>query len=187
MRADAAERRAKIVSAARHVFVSHGDEVALDVVAHQAGVGIATLYRNFATREQLTQEVTRSILADIQSVAQQTTTALPSQGEEAWHQCVHALVKLEIGALSSALARYESGDLPEDLREFQQEVLADVEQLLKIATDQGLVRTNISALELVLLIGLIIEPKSHAVRDLVPNFLDTVTKVVLEGLSGKPQ
>lgn len=53
MRADALERRKKLLAQARHVFARQGRTVALDVIADAAGVGIATLYRNFASREEL--------------------------------------------------------------------------------------------------------------------------------------
>ncbi|GAB2855456.1 hypothetical protein GCM10027176_67500 [Actinoallomurus bryophytorum] len=52
-RADAAANARSLVSAARELFDEHGPEVALDVVARRAGVGNATLYRHFPTREDL--------------------------------------------------------------------------------------------------------------------------------------
>lgn len=183
MRADAAERRAKIVKAARQVFASQGEEAALDVVAHAAGVGIATLYRNFGSREELAEEVARSILVDIRNAAVETQPILTSQGDVAWRGFVRRLVDLDISALSSALARYETGELSNDLRQLQQEVLEDVENLLDSATQLGLVRSSMSALELVLLLGLITEPKSQAVREHVPDFVDNVTAVILAGLA----
>lgn len=183
MRADAAERRAKIVKAARQVFASQGEEAALDVVAHAAGVGIATLYRNFGSREELAEEVARSILVDIRNAAVETQPILTSQGDVAWRGFVRRLVDLDISALASALARYETGELSNDLRQLQQEVLEDVENLLDSATQLGLVRSSMSALELVLLLGLITEPKSLAVRAHVPDFVDNVTAVILAGLA----
>jgi AcrR family transcriptional regulator len=52
-RADAAANARSLVTAARELFDEHGPEVALDVVARRAGVGNATLYRHFPTREDL--------------------------------------------------------------------------------------------------------------------------------------
>jgi AcrR family transcriptional regulator len=53
LRADAQRNRERILSAAEEVFVKQGAHVALEEVAKRAGVGIATLYRRFPTREEL--------------------------------------------------------------------------------------------------------------------------------------
>jgi AcrR family transcriptional regulator len=52
LRADAAENRARIVEVARAVVAS-SDELKLNAIAKQAGVGQGTLYRHFPTREDL--------------------------------------------------------------------------------------------------------------------------------------
>jgi AcrR family transcriptional regulator len=53
LRADARRKRDAILVAAVDVFAERGIEIALDEVARRAGVGIATLYRHFPTREAL--------------------------------------------------------------------------------------------------------------------------------------
>src|ERR1700758_2922171 len=53
LRADAARNRAAIVAVARDVFAEQGLEAPLETIAARAGVGIATLYRRFPTREKL--------------------------------------------------------------------------------------------------------------------------------------
>ena len=53
LRADAERNRRRIVEAAQAVFAEAGLEVPLEVIAQRAGVGIATLYRRFPTREDL--------------------------------------------------------------------------------------------------------------------------------------
>ncbi|MFL1438462.1 TetR/AcrR family transcriptional regulator, partial [Nocardiopsis protaetiae] len=52
-RADGARNFDAIVNAAREVFLADGTDVPLETVAERAGVGIATLYRSFPTREAL--------------------------------------------------------------------------------------------------------------------------------------
>ena len=52
-RADAARNFDAVVAAAFDTFAEDGPDAALEVVADRAGVGIATLYRNFPTREAL--------------------------------------------------------------------------------------------------------------------------------------
>ena len=53
LRADAARNVDKIITAARQCFREHGPEVPLQTIAATAGVGPATLFRNFSDKEQL--------------------------------------------------------------------------------------------------------------------------------------
>lgn len=53
LRVDAERNRGRIVEAAQTEFAEHGLDVPLEDVAGRAGVGIATLYRRFPTREDL--------------------------------------------------------------------------------------------------------------------------------------
>lgn len=59
-RRDAAANRDRLIAAARTVFAS-GGHGSLEEIAGEAGLGIATLYRHFPSREALTREVYRSI------------------------------------------------------------------------------------------------------------------------------
>ena len=52
-RADAKHNRKKLLEAALKAFTQHGLNTSLEAIAREAGVGIATLYRNFPTRETL--------------------------------------------------------------------------------------------------------------------------------------
>jgi AcrR family transcriptional regulator len=56
-RADAARNFDAILAAAREVFTEKGSDGPLEDVARRAGVGIATVYRNFPTREALIETV----------------------------------------------------------------------------------------------------------------------------------
>jgi AcrR family transcriptional regulator len=53
LRADARANRSRIIDAAHAVFREQGVDAEMKEIAERAGVGIATLYRNFATREDL--------------------------------------------------------------------------------------------------------------------------------------
>ncbi|WP_409467205.1 helix-turn-helix domain-containing protein [Streptomyces sp. HC307] len=56
-RTDAARNYDAIVAAAREEFAENGMDASLKAVARRAGVGIATLYRNFPTRAGLLEAV----------------------------------------------------------------------------------------------------------------------------------
>ncbi|RPA65355.1 TetR/AcrR family transcriptional regulator [Gordonia oryzae] len=53
LRADAERNRLRIISAARALFAERGLDVSLDDVAEAAGVGVGTVYRRFAHRDDL--------------------------------------------------------------------------------------------------------------------------------------
>ena len=52
-RADAERNRGKVLAAARAAFADPGAEVSMAEVSRRAGVGMATLYRNFPGRREL--------------------------------------------------------------------------------------------------------------------------------------
>lgn len=67
LRRDARDRRERIVRAAMEIFRKEGLKVPLEQIADRAGVGRATLYRNFPDREALleaTLQVTIDELAE---------------------------------------------------------------------------------------------------------------------------
>lgn len=53
LRADAARNRERILAAAARVFADQGLEATLDEIAAEAGVGIGTVYRRFASKDEL--------------------------------------------------------------------------------------------------------------------------------------
>ena len=56
LRADAQENRDRVLAAARALFTEVGLDVGMREVARRAGVGSATLYRRFPTRQSLLDE-----------------------------------------------------------------------------------------------------------------------------------
>jgi AcrR family transcriptional regulator len=57
LRADARQNRDRIVEVARALFAERGLDVPMAAIARRAGVGVATLYRRFPTKESLVAEV----------------------------------------------------------------------------------------------------------------------------------
>ncbi|MFC0220197.1 TetR/AcrR family transcriptional regulator [Pseudochelatococcus lubricantis] len=57
LRADAADNRRRLIEAARSAFAERGLDAPLDAIARSAGVGNATLYRRFPTRNDLVAAV----------------------------------------------------------------------------------------------------------------------------------
>lgn len=68
-RRDAEENRERIIAAAREVFASSGFDAPLDAIARRAGVGRATLYRNFPDRFALGAAIFEHNLATLEALA----------------------------------------------------------------------------------------------------------------------
>ena len=71
LRSDAALRRDQILDAADAVFASHGVTAPLDLVVAHAGVGRATLYRNFPDRAALVDALLARALDGLEGEAAQ--------------------------------------------------------------------------------------------------------------------
>lgn len=56
MRTDAAANRARILQVAKEAFAAEGLDVSMTEIARRAGLGVATLYRRFPTKEDLAAE-----------------------------------------------------------------------------------------------------------------------------------
>jgi|GEM_PF-3274504 len=75
MRRDGALNRERLLTVAREVFAARGAEVPLEDVASAAGVSRTTLYRHFATREELAAIVYEENVALIEQRALQLADA----------------------------------------------------------------------------------------------------------------
>ena len=81
LRRDAQRNRDAIIEAARQVFCDHGLEAALEQIARQAGVGIATLYRHFPNRAALLDAVLAdTVQAHVEVAEQALATDDPWEG-----------------------------------------------------------------------------------------------------------
>ncbi len=68
-RADWVANRDAVVQAARALYAEHGYDVSFEQIAHRAGIGRATLYRHFQTRERLRLAVVEKIVEEIEAAA----------------------------------------------------------------------------------------------------------------------
>jgi AcrR family transcriptional regulator len=74
LRADAARNRERILQAARAVFAERGLDATLDDVAHQAGLGVGTVYRRFASKEDLVEALFAQAITDMVGLAEEAAT-----------------------------------------------------------------------------------------------------------------
>ncbi len=185
MRADAARRRAAVLRQARRLFAEVGEDVALETIADAAEVGIATLYRNFASRAALAEAVGLEILDDLRAATDRAATDLPADPGRAWRTYVTDLVALELGALTPVLHAHLDGAIGDPLRDAQDAAMAAVDDLLVAVRAAGLAPDDLDALELVVALGIVTRPQSEAVRRAAPQLVDRLVETLLAGLRAR--
>jgi AcrR family transcriptional regulator len=150
LRADAARNRAAIVAVARDVFAEHGLEAPLEGIAARAGVGIATLYRRFPTREKLVAAALVDKVAEYTEAARQALAE--PDARVGFAGFVERICELQAGdrGLSDLLSMTLSADEQvEQLRRTANELLVTVIDRAKAA---GALREDFVAEDLVLLL-----------------------------------
>ncbi|GAA3584788.1 TetR/AcrR family transcriptional regulator [Nonomuraea rosea] len=148
-RADAAGNRERIIEAARAV-IANADEVKLNAIAKQAGVGQGTLYRHFPTREALLAEVYREDVDQLVAAApallaeHEPLTALAR-----WFDRVveYAQVKREV------FAAVEAGVWQDLSAHSLGPIGAALTALLDAGKAEGAIRSDVDARDVILLIG----------------------------------
>ncbi|MEV0263073.1 TetR/AcrR family transcriptional regulator [Streptomyces sp. NPDC050617] len=107
VRADARRNRERVLVAARAVFAEHGIDAPMATVARRAGVGVATLYRHFPTRDAL---VRGAFAQQMEICARALTEALaapdPWQGFQHLVETVCALQREERGFPAAFVAAF---------------------------------------------------------------------------------
>lgn len=140
-RADALRNRERIVTAAREMFVEFGPDVPLDEVARRAGVGNATVYRNFPDRDALVREVVCSVMDRTVRAAEQ---ALNESGDafEALERFAHTAADERISALCPMISSTFDQHHP-DLEEARRRAESLVAQLMDRAKAAGQLRADV--------------------------------------------
>jgi AcrR family transcriptional regulator len=76
-RADAKRNRERILEIAKDAFTRDGASASLDDIARRSGVGNATLYRHFPTRDDLIEAVYRNEVERLAAAEQRFATTMP--------------------------------------------------------------------------------------------------------------
>ena len=137
LRLDAVRNQERIVAAATAAFAELGADVTLDEVARRAGVGVATVYRRFRTRDQLVRAVVAHVLtAEIEPVAVVET-------DDPWRDLaatLEASVAAVAGHREVITLAHAAGAIDVDLVD---RYLHRVDRVLIRARAAGLVRTEL--------------------------------------------
>jgi len=150
LRADAARNRDAIVAVARGVFAEQGLAAPLETISARAGVGIATLYRRFPTREKLVAAALTEKVAEYAEAAEQAlAVADPWVGFAGFVQRICELQASDRG-LSDLLSMTLSAD--EQVEQLRRTANDRVVTLIERAKADGALREDFAGEDLVLLL-----------------------------------
>ena len=173
-RADALRNRERIVTAAREMFVESGPDVPLDEVARRAGVGNATLYRNFPDRAALVHEVVLAVTS--------RTIGRAEEARAAESDPFAALSRFErIGALCPMLSGDFDQDHPELLAE-RRHLEEAVVGLVERAMSAGRLRTDIAVGDVIVALTQLTRPLPGIACPNIDRFIHRHLQLFLDGL-----
>ncbi|MFC5722026.1 TetR/AcrR family transcriptional regulator [Streptomyces gamaensis] len=156
LRADARRNRERIIAAALEAYVEHGTETPLDEIARRAGVGNATLYRNFADRAELVRHVTLSVLGRLADRADRARAEEPD-AFRALRRFVHAAADERVGALCGLLGDGFDRSHPE-LLAARDRLDGRIEELMAAARASGQLRPDIGLGDLMIAVAQLTRP-----------------------------
>jgi AcrR family transcriptional regulator len=143
-RADAARNRDQLLAVATRVFMSAEAEPSLRAIAREAGVGIATLYRHFPTRESLVDAVYRDQVGRLTTGARELLAQLPpAAAMRRWMDLFGDWVATKNGMLDTLLAMIESGEIGH--ARTRTELLAAITTILEAGRAAGDLRGDVTA------------------------------------------
>lgn len=177
-RTDAARNRAALIAAARAVFAASDDQGSLERIARDAGVGIATLYRNFPTREDLIAAVYEAELDAVLQAATELRAGLPADAAfRAWIDRYAAFVATKRGLAESLRAgEFAAAATAAQTRA---RVTVAIQGFLDDGVAAGTLRTDVSADDIAtVLVGLFLATRSSGDAAQVGRLID----VMLDGL-----
>jgi AcrR family transcriptional regulator len=150
LRADAERNRRRLIDAATDLFRERGLEVGVGEIAERAGVGRGTLFRNFPSKDALVIAV---VVERIHESIQRGRTLVI---EEDPSTAVYTLIDdaIERQAADRVLFEALAGDwiAHPEIRAAHDEMLAVLEEILVRAQAVGAIRTDVSAVDVMLAI-----------------------------------
>jgi AcrR family transcriptional regulator len=173
-RADAAHNRAKILAAARSAFADPEADVSMAEISRRAGVGMATLYRNFPSRQELLEALFMDEVNAVCTAAETLDGETPGAVLIAWLHRFFAFVTSKRHIASALLERTDrSNPLFDNSRA---RVIAAGRPLLAAAQRAHEVRDDLSLAQVLDLVIAIAQIHGES------GYLEPILRTALDGL-----
>ncbi|GGP55635.1 TetR/AcrR family transcriptional regulator [Streptomyces melanogenes] len=186
LRADARRNRERILEAAVRAFSEKGPDVAIDTIAKAAGVGSATLYRHFPTREALVEAAYRNELARVYDSATTLLAAhAPDRAIRLWMDAFIDYLAAKQGMADALRAAVASGADP--FAETLDKLGTALTTLLRAGADAGLLRPDIDPFDVGFsLAGVALITSAPDQRERAGRLLDLLLDGLRYGADGPP-
>lgn len=150
MRSDAVRRRQLIVDAGCELLIRCGQHMTLEAVAERAGVGIATLYRNFSTRNDLIYHCIIQITRRQMEIFAETKYSFSAPGidrEALLREVIPKTIPSGVNVLVPALLTAPMETMDSTLLEVRQQFLDGVQEMVTALREAKLLHPEVSGLE----------------------------------------
>lgn len=152
MRADAQKNHGHLLTIARNVIAEKGADASLRDIARRAGVGLATLYRHFPTREALLEALLRTSLDELtRKAVDLDTSKAPDEALSLWLSDAVAFVRRYNGVVAVMAAALDDPESP--LHASCTSLRAAGASLLEHAQAEGTARDDLDGIDLFGIIG----------------------------------
>jgi AcrR family transcriptional regulator len=180
LRVDAQRNRERIIVAALEVFAERGLDASTAEIAHRAGVGEATLFRRFPSKDDLIMAIVETQMDETIALAEECASAAdPGAGVERFlREMVERSVR-DRGVLEAAKDRCI---MRPELTERRRRVIALMSDLVKRGQAEGAVREDLSATDLGMLISIAASTSEFPFPGLREDLWKRYLQVILDGL-----
>jgi len=142
LRADARRNLERILAAAREAFAERGLDVGVEEIARRAGVGKATFFRRFPSKDALVLAVLTGFLDEMEASSHRAAAlADPLDGIRLFLVENARLQSANTGFFDAIAARYAGGAFPEEL---SQRAVDSAARVLAPAQAAGLIRDGVA-------------------------------------------
>ncbi len=179
MRKNARANRERILAAAEAVFGAAGEVGSTEDVADRAGVGIATVFRHFPTKDAL---IEATLVRQFDRLNEQASRLAggPDPGR-AVRDLIVALIETSSTKLALISLVSESGRLPLAVQAATSQVQATISGILAGAKNEGAVAGDVTVEEFFVLVrGL---AQAAATMPATPVTLDRAIEIICRGLA----
>ncbi|MET9825002.1 MULTISPECIES: TetR/AcrR family transcriptional regulator [unclassified Streptomyces] len=146
-RADAARNREQLLEVATRMLASADAETSMRAIAREAGVGIATLYRHFPTRESLVEAVYSDQVVRLTNGAEDLLAAeTPAVAMRRWMDLFGNWIATKTGMLDTLLTLIESGAVGH--AQTRDDLLNAISTILDAGRAAGDLRPDVTAEEI---------------------------------------
>jgi AcrR family transcriptional regulator len=143
-RSDALRNRESVLAAATSAFAAADAEPSMREIARRAGVGVATVYRHFPTREALVDAVYRDQVVRLTTGAHDLLGAHPpARALRLWMDLFADWLATKRGMTETLLAMVDSGEI--SLAHTRGELLSAIAAILDAGVAAGEIRADTSA------------------------------------------